>query len=228
MRVVPRPNHPGGSSYLSPRLWRVRGFMHRPSVLRHTAFLRRMIFVLLLSILPASFAWASIFGTVQGIVHDPQHRPLAGARIELHALHSDLVLYATSNQDGEFSIPSVALGGYRIVVIKEGFAAAQQTITLASDTTPVLHFALRIGTVSQTVSVRGLATTANVNSVTPTTLVNRQDIAEPPGADHTNSMAMITDYTPGAYMTHDMLHMRGGHQVSWLIDGVEIPNTNIA
>jgi hypothetical protein len=41
-------------------------------------------------------------------------------------------------------------------------------------------------------------------------------------------MAMITDYVPGAYMTHDMLHMRGGHQVSWLLDGVEIPNTNIA
>ena len=39
---------------------------------------------------------------------------------------------------------------------------------------------------------------------------------------------MITDYVPGAYMTHDMLHMRGGHQVAWLIDGVEIPNTNIA
>ncbi len=39
---------------------------------------------------------------------------------------------------------------------------------------------------------------------------------------------MITDYVPGAYMTHDMLHMRGGHQVSWLIDGVQIPNTNIA
>ena len=29
-------------------------------------------------------------------------------------------------------------------------------------------------------------------------------------------------------MMHDMLHMRGGHQVSWLIDCVEIPNTNIA
>ena len=25
-----------------------------------------------------------------------------------------------------------------------------------------------------------------------------------------------------------MLHMRGGHQVEWLIDGVPIPNTNIA
>ena len=41
-------------------------------------------------------------------------------------------------------------------------------------------------------------------------------------------MAMITDYTPGAYVTHDMLHMRGGHQVDWLIDGVPLPNTNIA
>ena len=28
--------------------------------------------------------------------------------------------------------------------------------------------------------------------------------------------------------THDMLHMNGGHQVQWLIDGVSIPNTNIA
>jgi hypothetical protein len=33
---------------------------------------------------------------------------------------------------------------------------------------------------------------------------------------------------PAAYVTHDMLHMRGGHQVEWLIDGVPIPNTNIA
>ena len=39
---------------------------------------------------------------------------------------------------------------------------------------------------------------------------------------------MITDFTPGAYLTHDMLHMRGGHQTTWLIDGVPIPNTNIA
>ncbi len=67
-----------------------------------------------------------------------------------------------------------------------------------------------------------------MDSVTPTTLVDREDIAQTPGADRTNSMAMITDYTPGAYVTHDMLHMRGGHQVDWLIDGVPIPNTNIA
>ncbi len=39
---------------------------------------------------------------------------------------------------------------------------------------------------------------------------------------------MITDYVPGAYMVHDQLHVRGGHQVTWQIDGVPVPNTNIA
>jgi TonB-dependent Receptor Plug Domain len=29
-------------------------------------------------------------------------------------------------------------------------------------------------------------------------------------------------------VVHDMLHIRGGHQYSWLIDGVPVPNTNIA
>ena len=53
-------------------------------------------------------------------------------------------------------------------------------------------------------------------------------IDETPGADRTVGTEMITDYVPGAYMTHDMLHMRGGHQTSWLIDGVAIPNTKIA
>ncbi len=202
--------------------------MHRPALQRHALSARRSLLCLLALLLPASLALASIFGTVQGIVHDPEHRPIPGAHIDLQALHSDLILHATSNQEGAFSFPSVALGDYTLTVSKPGFETQQQTYTLASDTSPMLHFALQLGTVHQTVSVQSIAPTVNVNSVTPTTLVDRQDIAHTPGADRTNSMAMITDFTPGAYMTHDMLHMRGGHQLDWQIDGVEIPNTNIA
>jgi hypothetical protein len=202
--------------------------MHLLALPRRAHLARRMLLVFTALLFSTTLAYASIFGTVQGIVHDPQHRPIAGAHVELRAVHSNLILHTTSNQEGAFSIPSVALGDYRIVITKEGFAPTEQTLTLASNTSPMLHFALQIGTVTQTVSVQGTATTANVNSVTPTSLVDRQDIAETPGADRTNSMAMITDFTPGAYMTHDMLHMRGGHQLNWQIDGVEIPNTNIA
>jgi hypothetical protein len=82
--------------------------------------------------------------------------------------------------------------------------------------------------VKQAVEVSESPVEATTDSVTPTTMLDREDIQETPGADRTNGMEMITDYVPAAYVTHDMLHMRGGHQVEFLIDGVPIPNTNIA
>jgi TonB dependent receptor/Carboxypeptidase regulatory-like domain/TonB-dependent Receptor Plug Domain len=173
-------------------------------------------------------AHATIFGQLQGVVHDPQHRPIAGASVEVNAANSSFTKTILTAQDGSFSIPSLPLGNYTITVSQSGFGTAKQTLTLASDTSPILHIELQLGTVQQTVAVTTDANTTNVNTVTPTALISREDIALTPGADRTNSMAMITDYVPGAYMTHDMLHMRGGHQVSWLIDGVQIPNTNIA
>jgi outer membrane receptor for ferrienterochelin and colicin len=64
--------------------------------------------------------------------------------------------------------------------------------------------------------------------MTPTTVLSRNEIQSTPGADLSNSLSMITDYVPGAWVTHDQLHVRGGHQVTWQIDGVAVPNTNIA
>src|SRR6202041_2031312 len=87
---------------------------------------------------------------------------------------------------------------------------------------------LKVAKQAQTVTVISEAPPAQEESVTPTTLVTREEIAETPGAAQSNSLAMITDYVPGAYYTHDQLHVRGGHQVSWLVDGVPVPNTNIA
>ena len=54
-----------------------------------------------------------------------------------------MVLHTMSNQEGIFSIPAVALGDYTITISKDGFAAQRQTVTLASDTSPVLHVELQ-------------------------------------------------------------------------------------
>ncbi len=171
---------------------------------------------------------ATIFGRIQGIVHDPQHRPVAGAGVKMQAITSDYSQTALAGDNGEFSFTAVPVGDYKITVTQTKFETAVQAVTVDSGTSPVLHFQLAIAPLNESASVAGQAEPANMDSVTPTTLVDRQDIALTPGAGRTNSMAMITDFTPGAYVTHDMLHMRGGHQVDWLIDGVPIPNTNIA
>ncbi|HEY1993925.1 MAG TPA: TonB-dependent receptor, partial [Edaphobacter sp.] len=191
--------------------------------------MRKLALLCILSLfLGPDAAHATIFSQVHGVVHDPQHRPIPGARIELHAANSAFTQTAITTQDGSFTISSVPLGDYILSISQSGFATVKQTLTLASDTAPILHIELPLSTVEQTANVTTNTTIANVDSVTPTSLISRKDIVDTPGADRTNSMTMITDYVPGAYMTHDMLHMRGGHQISWLIDGVQIPNTNIS
>ncbi len=191
-------------------------------------FLKISFCIAVVSLFCTGIAHATVFGEVQGIVHDPRHRPIANVKITIHAAYSALAQTTRSNQDGYFFFLALPLGEYRIILRSRGFDVVQQTITVFSNNSPILHFPLQVGTVQQSVQVTSQIDVANVNSVTPTTLVNRKDIAQTPGADSTDSMAMITDYVPGAYMVHDMLHVRGGHQVSWEIDGVEIPNTNIS
>ena len=187
--------------------------------------MRKLFFCLCLF---SSLLLATIIGRIQGVVHDPQHRPVAGASVKLQAVTSDYFQTTQANDNGEFSFATVPVGDYKITVTQANFANTEQSVTVESNSSPVLHFQLAIAPVKESATVVGQAEQADMTSVTPTTLVDREDIALTPGADRTNSMAMITDFTPGAYVTHDMLHMRGGHQVDWLIDGVPIPNTNIA
>jgi outer membrane receptor protein involved in Fe transport len=82
--------------------------------------------------------------------------------------------------------------------------------------------------VTQAVDVSGGPGAAAGRTVTPTTLVSKRDVERTPGADQTNNLKGVTAFVPGAYIVHDQLHLQGGHQVSFLIDGVSVPNTNIA
>lgn len=172
-------------------------------------------------------ASATVFGRVEGVVHDPQHRPIAAAQIIVKSATSSFSQTMQTDQDGAFIFTAIPAGDYLVTIHQNGFNTLEQRITVASNTSPILHFALAVASVQQSATVTAETQTANADTVTPTTLVNREDIARTPGASRTNGLEMITNYVPGAYETHDMLHMRGGHQVSWLLDGVEIPNTNI-
>jgi len=171
-------------------------------------------------------AFATVFSTVHGVVHDPQHRPIKDAAVTLQASDSDFVLHATTGADGSFELPQAPIGVYRLTVSAPGFATVNQTLSVASSTNPVLHIPLSVADATQSVVVQ--ATESSADTATPSTLITRAMIDQTPGASRTIGMEMITDYVPGSYMTHNMLHMRGGHQTSWLIDGVAIPNTKIS
>jgi hypothetical protein len=179
-------------------------------------------------LLMTSAAFANIYGAIRGVVHDPQHRPIQDAMVMLKAKSSDWVKSVTTGATGEFQLNAVPLGDYSVTVASQGFAQTSQDVTVISGTVPVVHFLLKVATANSNVTVSAAPVVAPTDSATPTTLVSRLDIERTPGADRTNSLAMITNYVPGAYVTHDQLHIRGGHQTTWLVDGVPVPNTNIA
>ncbi len=169
-----------------------------------------------------------VFGAgaaIRGVVHDPEHRPISSAEVVLQGAVKQT---AQSDAAGEFEFTGVPEGAYRLTVTAPGFAASEQPITAAAGRSPVLHLQLELAKVHQAVEVSGAASRLNAQTSTVQNAVSPAEIAQTAGADQTNSLAMITSFTPGAAMVHDMLHLRGGHQMSWFFDGIPVINTNIA
>jgi TonB dependent receptor-like, beta-barrel/Carboxypeptidase regulatory-like domain/TonB-dependent Receptor Plug Domain len=176
----------------------------------------------------AAPAAAIVFGSVRGTVEDPQHRAVPGASVTLKAADSAATQSAVTDATGSFVFPAIPVGDYTLTVALQGFTTAKRSLTVVSSSATVLQIELAVAALNQSISVSATPAAVAVKSVTPITLVDRREIQATPGADRTNSLAAITAYVPGAYMVHDQLHVRGGHQVTWLVDGVPVPNTNIA
>lgn len=190
--------------------------------------IRRILSVFLAMLITGAVLHATIFSTVRGVVHDPSHRPIANAKVMLESTQSDWKRDTLTNDEGEFSVDAVPAGEYRVRIESTGFTPLERTLTVASGSAPILHLALDIAGGTEKVEVSASTEEAAQESATAESEVTRTQMLETPGAERTNSLAVITDYVPGAYMVHDQLHVRGGHQVSWLVDGVPVPNTNIA
>jgi outer membrane receptor protein involved in Fe transport len=184
------------------------------------------IFVILC--LLAMDAVAAGDGMLRGVVHDPQHRPVPAAQVVIRDPGSTSTRSVVADGNGEFELNGIPEGAYTVAVSAPGFRPLDREVTVTAGSGPVLHVQLELAAISASVEVSGAASRLDTQASTVQTLVSPREIAETAGADQTNSLAMITDYTPGAYMVHDMLHMRGGHQVNWFFDGIPVVNTNIA
>jgi outer membrane receptor protein involved in Fe transport len=190
--------------------------------------MRRLLCVLTLGLCITWPADAGIFGTVRGIVHDAQHHPIENARITLRASLSDWQKEAVTDAEGRFQIDAVPAGQYAIHIARDGFRDFDRPLSVAADAAPLLHFPMELATLTQRVEVNESDSTVDPGSSTSSSTLTRDELRSMPGASHTNSLAFIANVTPGATLVHDQLHIRGGHQVSWLVDGVPVANTNIA
>jgi hypothetical protein len=189
---------------------------------------RRLIPVLL-ALLLAIPALAAIFGTVRVSVRDPQNYSIPNAKVSLRSKTSDWSKMGRTDAEGVMQFDAVPIGVYVVSVQSEGFMGMpQKEIEVNSDKVTTMTAELNMDEVKESVDVVGTANAVNPESSTTQTLTSRSDISLTPGADRTGSLDIITKFVPGSYVMHDHLHSRGGHGVSWQIDGVPVPNSDLA
>lgn len=176
----------------------------------------------------ATLARATIFATVRGIVHDSQHRPVPGVVVQLAPATGGPARTATTDAQGEFQFTLVPLGRYTLAADRAGFAPARLAIEVVSGTNPIFHLELRPAALVQQVVVTAEPGAAALAAAAPRTLVSQQQIAQTPGADRSSGLTLLTDFVPGAVAPHNQIHIRGEHNMQWAIDGVPVPNLNLA
>src|SRR5512142_3344430 len=145
-----------------------------------SAMFRKAITFLL--IVSSTVVYATIFGSVRGLIHDPEHRPVARAKVTLQAEHSDWTQSGTSTEAGEFQFGAVPVGEYTISVSAAGFDAAPQKITVVSGSAPILHFAMAVARPTFRVEVVDHAEQVNTDAASAPRVISRQEIAQTPGA----------------------------------------------
>ena len=77
-------------------------------------------------------AYAAVVGSVRGVIHDPQHRPVQNAMVMLKAKTSDWSTTANSDANGNFTFNAVPLGEYVVTVAGLGFEQVRQDVAVLS------------------------------------------------------------------------------------------------
>src|SRR5258708_18259752 len=95
-------------------------------------------------LLTSCVAFADIFGSIRGVVHDPQHRPVEQAMVMLHSKSSDWVATTNTDAGGQFNFGAVPLAEYTVTVASPRFLQTAQGVIVMSGTQPALHYQLKL------------------------------------------------------------------------------------
>ena len=163
--------------------------------------------------------------TISGTITDSSKAAVPGATVKA-VNQATLVPYtSTTNGLGNYAIPELPEGQYRVTVEKQGFKTASLTnVELLVSQTLTLNLSLEVGEVNQSVNVEG--TTANVETTTSenATTVSQQMVQDLPLSVSGNmrNPEQFMFLTPGVTGTTSNTQIEGSQSRSKevLFDGI--------
>jgi hypothetical protein len=115
--------------------------------------------------------------SIQGTVVDSTGAAVGGATITATQLDTQIARTTTSEASGAYIFPLLPVGSYSVKVSAAGFAPFEQTgIVLTVDEAASVPVALRVGNISETVTVNSDATMLNTTSSQTATLISQHQV----------------------------------------------------
>ena len=129
------------------------------------------------------FAAAALAQTAQinGTVRDASGLAIPGASVKATQTATGVVRTTVSGADGSYVLPNIPIGPYLVEVTKEGFTKYAQTgIVLQVDTNPTVDISMRVGSVSEQVTVEAGAAQVETRTTSIGQVVDTQRVLEMP------------------------------------------------
>lgn len=116
-----------------------------------------------------------------GTVVDPSGAAVAGVKVAVSNLATNIQRDTTSDQVGNYSIPSLPAGDYRVTATKEGFQVQKiDKVTLQVEQSARVDFTLRVGNVTETIDVNASAVVLQTENASVGTVIDGGKIVDLP------------------------------------------------
>ncbi len=151
--------------------------------------------------LMAVMSWAifsvgqSDTGRIAGTVTDPSGAVVPGATISITNIGKDRTITVQSGGAGEYSVPTLSPGDYKVEVKAANFKSVTQQVTLQVNQTLPLNFTLTPGAASENVEVSGAAPLVSTDSSDLGAVIQQQQVIDLPL--NTRNFTQLATLTPG-------------------------------
>jgi hypothetical protein len=183
--------------------------------------------VLLLAWWPTVLLCQSTSASLSGRVTDPSKARIVGAKVVAISSATNIRNEATTNAAGEYYLPSLLPGAYRIEVEKTGFKKLiRPDVILHVQDALSIDFEMTVGSASESITVEGGAPLVNTESATVSTVVDRTFAENLPL--NGRSFQSLIELTPGVVVTTSNFLDNGQFSVNgqradanyFMVDGV--------
>ena len=165
-----------------------------------------MRFILLL--LVSAFALQAQDSNLSGFIRDQSGKSIPAATVTATSAETGVKRRTESNDSGLYGLPALKPGRYLLVIQKQGFqTASRDDVTLSVAQEAAIDFVLRVGEVSQSVTVSSDTPMTNTSDASVSTVVDRGFVENMPLNGRT--FQSLIALTPGTVVTPTTL---GGDQ----------------